>query len=268
MITAVVPAQSEEYRVGRVLESLLAIDSIAEIFIILNGSDKTTRNVAESYLQLYPCKISLVSFAAPLGIDVPRAVGAKLAYARGADYALFIDGDMVGEIYRQLKSFLQKAVRKQLDLALLDCYPDEKHLIKLQEPVFFWRYRLNRELGLVESLNIATPSHGLHIVSRRMLASVPWQDFAVPPTLLVHSVLSGYRVEIAGQIAHIELGSSVKNPAHNRLIIDTIIGDCLEALCLWQHRPRSRYYDGKLYTGYHDRRRFDLLEQFLAGRMM
>ena len=77
MITAVVPAQSEEYRVGRVLESLLAIDSIAEIFIILNGSDKTTRNVAESYLQLYPCKISLVSFAAPLGIDVPRAVGAS-----------------------------------------------------------------------------------------------------------------------------------------------------------------------------------------------
>ena len=61
-----------------------------------------------------------------------------------------------------------------------------------------------------------------------MLASVPWQDFAVPPTLLVHSVLSGYRVEIAGQIAHIELGSSVKNPAHNRLIIDTIIGDCLK----------------------------------------
>ena len=59
MITAVVPAQSEEYRVGASLSRCwLSIPS--QKYSLFSTARQTTRNVAESYLQLYPCKISLV----------------------------------------------------------------------------------------------------------------------------------------------------------------------------------------------------------------
>ncbi|HHX73693.1 MAG TPA: glycosyltransferase family 2 protein [Firmicutes bacterium] len=268
MIAAVVPVHMEEYRVGRVLASLLSLNTVSRIFVILNGSNElTAKEVQHAYAQ-HREKIVLVSFAAPLGIDIPRAVGARLAYAAGADYTVFVDGDMVGEITTELEDFIGTTMRLELDLALLDCYPDKTVLADLTQPLFYWRALLNRELGLFAEVNIATPSHGFHAVSRRMLRDTPWNDFAVPPTLLTHAVRLHYRTGIAGTIPHAQLGSSVKNVTHNRLIVDTIIGDCIEALCLWQHRPRMRSSGDKVYIGYHDRRRFDLLQQFLAGLSM
>lgn len=268
MFAAVVPAHQEEFRLGRVLDSLLTIPEIRNIIVVLNGSNEITRKVADQYYLDHPGKITLVAFQDPLGIDVPRAVGAKLAAAVGASLTLFVDGDMVGEISAELKTLLTNAVKYSLDLALTDCYPDKKATVNLQEPTFYWRFFLNQELGLLEKIKIATPSHGPHVISRRMLSHVPWEDFAVPPTLLVHAVRNNFRIGIAAAIPHILLGSSLKNQTHSQLITDTIIGDCLEALCMARHKPRDRYYQGKLYLGYHSQRRFDLLKQFLAGRNM
>lgn len=268
MIAAVVPAYQEEYRLGRVLDSLLAIKMIKNIIVILNGSNEITRKVADKYYLDYPKIITLVSFQDPLGIDVPRAVGAKLASGAGASYTLFVDGDMVGEISCALKTLLNNTIKHSLDLALTDCYPDKKATANLQEPIFYWRYFLNQELGLLEKIKIATPSHGPHVISHRMLSHVPWEDFAVPPTLLVHAVRNNFRIDIATAIPHIQLGSSLKNQIHSQLITETIIGDCLEALQMARYQPRTRYHKGKLYLGYHSQRRFDLLKQFIAGRNM
>jgi len=268
MIAAVVPVHMEEYRVGRVLASLLSASTVSRIFVILNGANEVTvKQVQQAYAQ-HEEKIVLVSFAVPLGIDVPRAVGARLAYAACAEYTVFVDGDMAGENATGLERFINTTVRLGLDLALLDCYPDKTVLADLTQPLFHWRALLNRELGLYEEVNIATPSHGFHAVSRRMLRNTPWADFAVPPTLLTHAVRLRYHTGIAGTIPHAQLGSPVKNMTHNRLIVDTIIGDCIEALCMWHHRPRTRSWGNKVYIGYHDRRRFDLLQQFLAGLSM
>jgi len=199
---------------------------------------------------------------------VPRAVGAKLAYAAGADYTLFVDGDMVGEISCELKILLDNTIKYDLDLALTDCYPDKKAATNLQGPLFYWRYFLNQELGLLEKIKISTPSHGPHVISHRILSNIPWEDLAVPPTLLVHAVRKNFRTGIAVAIPHIQLGSSLKNQTHSQLITETIIGDCLEALHMARSQPRSRHFNGKLYLGYHSQRRFDLLEQFIAGRNM
>ncbi|NLM46240.1 MAG: glycosyltransferase family 2 protein [Firmicutes bacterium] len=268
MIAAVVPVHMEEYRVGRVLTSLLSANTVSRIFVILNGANEVTaKQVQQSYAR-HEEKLVLVSFALPLGIDIPRAVGARLAYAAGADYTVFIDGDMAGEFAAELESFINTTVRLELDLALLDCYPDKAVLTDQAQPLLYWRALLNKELGLYDKINIATPSHGFHAVSRRMLRDIPWADFAVPPTLLTHAVRLHYRTGIAGTVPHAQLGSSIKNMTHNLLIVDTIIGDCIEALCIWHHRPRTRSWGNKTYIGYHDRRRFDLLQQFLAGLSM
>ena len=268
MIVAIVPAQNEEYRLGRVLQHLLSIKYFSRIFVILNGSNKLTLQEAEQMQQQHPQCITLISFSLPLGIDVPRAVGANLAYTSGADYVLFVDGDMVGEYTAEITELLETAIRTELDLALLDCYPHLTELTTFTEPLFYYRHLVNQQLGLEEQIRIATPSHGPHLISRRLLQVVPWEDYAVPPTLLVHAVRHQLKIALAAAIPHAQLGSSIKNELHNKLITDTIIGDCLEALCMINHRPRSRYHAGKLYIGYHDSRRFDLLRQFLAGRIM
>jgi hypothetical protein len=92
---------------------------------------------------------------------------------------------------------------------------------------------------------------------------------AVPPTLLVYAKkYNPINVSIAGTIPHVLLGSSIKDQRHSELIIDTIAGDCLEALCLYRNQSRQRIYNDTKYLGYNNDRRFDLLREYLAGRYM
>ncbi|MCW3489103.1 glycosyltransferase family 2 protein [Dethiobacter alkaliphilus] len=268
MLTAVVPALNEEQRIGCVLRRLLRIEDIKIIYVILNGSNIATRHEVDELYRQNRQKITVVTFTKPLGIDVPRAVGAKLAYCGGATYTLFVDGDLVGDITKDLSLFINNSVKKQLDLALTDCYPHKPISNLLNEPMFFYRKYLNQILKIEHKINIASPSHGPHMVSRRLLRLVPWEDFCIPPTLLAYAVLHKLQINIAGIIPHACLGSQIKNGTHTQLIVDTIAGDCLEAACLAKNISRSRTYEGKTYLGYHQQRRFDLLHQFLAGRLM
>ncbi|MBS4031900.1 MAG: glycosyltransferase family 2 protein [Clostridiales bacterium] len=268
MFAAVVPVHNEEARVGSLLRRLQNIEEISKTYVILNGSNRSTVEEVESVYRRNKQKITLVSFKDPLGIDVPRAVGAQLVYTFSMCHAIFIDGDLVGEITKDLRGLIATARLNKLDLALTDCYPEKKALEAVSEPMHFFRRLLNQELGLQSRLGIATPSHGPHIVSRRLLPLVPWDDYAVPPMLLAHAKCNNLNIGIAGVIPHGLLGSSIKNQTHSQLIIDTIAGDCLEALSVLHHQPRNRSFEGKTYLGYHKQRRFDLLQQFLGGRLM
>jgi len=263
MLTAIVPVKNEEERIGLLLQRLLSMEQVRQILVILNGSNEETRLEAEGVFLQAAAKIKLISFKEPLGIDVPRAIGARLALIGGLPYALFVDGDLVGEFMTELRELIVNSVSRRLDLALVDCYPYGQ---ALTGPLFHFRRLLNEELGFWPKLGIATPSHGPHLVSRRLLSAVPWEDFAVPPTLLVHARQNRLQVGIAGAIPHLQLGSSIKDTRHSQLIVDTISGDCLEALCLAGSRPRHREYAGKIYLGYHAGRRFDLLQTFLSGQ--
>jgi glycosyltransferase involved in cell wall biosynthesis len=264
MICAIVPVHNEESRVGRLLKRLLTLPPIQRIFVILNGSNLLTQEEVAAVYNMYPLRIRTVQFAEPLGIDVPRSVGARLALRAGAGYALFVDGDMVGEITGELWELLKFTSARKPDLALTDCYPDPPAAELLKKPHFLFRRLLNHALGYEASIGIASPSHGPHLVSRRMLMAIPAAEFSVPPTLLVYAHRFRMNVQVAGAIPHLRLGSQIKNGIHNRLIVDTVSGDCLEALCMAQNRPRSRQHNGKLYIGYHSHRRFDLLARYLS----
>ncbi|MBS4008415.1 MAG: glycosyltransferase [Clostridium sp.] len=268
MFAAVVPVHNEELRVGGLLRRLLALPSITKIFVVENGSNQSTQAEVESVYHENTAKISVLRFKEALGIDVPRAIGAKLVYESTAAHALFIDGDLVGEITSQLSEILAKTAAESPDLALVNCYPQSPPIETLNEPLFFFRRLLNKELGIYNDIGIASPSHGPHLVSRRLLSLTPWEDFCVPPTLLVHASFANLDIRIVGEIPHICLGSQIKNSTHSKQIVDTIAGDCLEALALAKKETRSRNYEGKAYLGYHKKRRLDLLQQFLAGHLL
>jgi glycosyltransferase involved in cell wall biosynthesis len=138
MIYAVVPVFNEESRVGRLLGHLLALPALDQICVILNGSNERTRAEVKEVQRACPWRIRVVCFEQPLGIDVPRAVGAVLALGEGADYTLFIDGDMVGEITADLSALLAGALREKVDLALTDCYPHPPAAELRNEPLFYF----------------------------------------------------------------------------------------------------------------------------------
>ncbi|MBS4023281.1 MAG: glycosyltransferase family 2 protein [Dethiobacter sp.] len=268
MLAAIIPVRNEESRIGRLLLRLRLIKDISRIIVVLNGSDQFTIDEVEAVYRLDPFKMVNVHFPIALGIDVPRAVGAYLAYTSGMSHVLFMDGDLIGEITEDLNSFINASLSRKLDLSLVNCYPGKSGEISSNELMICFRHLLNRELKLDGELGSASPSHGPHLVSRRLLEAVPWNDFAVPPTLLVHARQNNLKIGIGGDIPHARLGSSIKSQLHCDLIVDTIAGDCLEALCLWRRVPRARGHGGRIYRGYHPERRFDLLNEFLSGHRM
>lgn len=259
MIIAVVPAQNEEKRIGVVLHQLLNL-KIDRIVVVLNGSQDNTLRIIQRFKS---SRVEIIHFKESLGIDVPRAVGAKYACKLGARHVLFVDGDLVGNIGYELNLLMENCVKNHLDLALTNCYPTPPQPCYLTKIIIYFRQLLSQETGLMNTIDISTPSHGPHIISHRLLETIPFKSFAVPPVEMVLALKQGFTIAIGVEIPHSRLGSSIKSVKHSQMIAQTIAGDCLEALCVYRGEPRSRKYNGIDYIGYHHTRRWGLLETFL-----
>ncbi|MGB3933508.1 MAG: glycosyltransferase [bacterium] len=258
MLAAVVPAKNEEKRIAQVLRSLRSLGPDI-ILPVVNGC--TDGTLDEIQALGWP-EIKVVYFRESLGIDVPRAVGARTARDLGAECVLFVDGDMVGDLAPALQDLVE-AVGSGAALALTNCYPSFASLSHLSRLVLAFRYRLNRSCGLADKIGVASPSHGPLAVSREFLLRVPLQTLAIPPVALVTAHLYGLPIKVAATIPHAKLKSAIKDDQHAQLVADTIIGDCLEALCIYQGKPPSRSYCGREFLGYHPQRRWDLLADYL-----
>lgn len=259
MITMVVPARNEAGRIATVLQNLGTLP-VDHIIVVANGSkDATMREI----LQLRLPKLQIIYFNECLGIDVPRAIGAKVALSLGSDVIAFVDGDMVGTFNENLMELVDGVLLKHMDVALTNCYPSPPRHIERYNPTFQWRLNLNKELGLEKKVGLATPAHGPHAVSRRLLETIPFRELAIPPVVLALARVHKLKIDVATTIPHYRLGSSIKNQIHTNKIIDTIVGDCLEAIALFHNQSRTRQWQNTTYTGYHSERRFDLLELFL-----
>jgi len=260
LICAVVPAQNEAGRVGKVVEKLLMLP-VDMVIPVVNGSiDETLAETAA-----FPGeKVKPLFYKEALGLDIPRAIGSAYALKIGATAVLFVDGDMARVPVNVLQK-LKAAVTGSVDLALTDCYPPEAP--PPETPVtrllLSFRQELNRCLGMPQ-LGSASPAHGPHAVSLRFLKTVPLVELAVPPVALCLAIRAGLKVAVAASIPHNELGSASRGNLHGMRIATTIIGDYLEALAVCRGRPRSREKDGVYYDGYDSQRRRDILRAFIA----
>ena len=260
MISVVVPARNEAGRIATVLQNLGTLP-VDHIIVIANGSkDATMREI----LNLRLPKLQIIYFHDCLGIDVPRAIGAKVALSLGSDVVAFVDGDMVGTFNENLMELAEGITLKHLDLALTNCYPSPPRHIERYNPTFQWRLNLNKELGLEKKIGLTSTAHGPHAVSRRLLETIPVREIAVPPVVMALARQAKLRLDVATTIPHYRLGSSIKNQIHTNKIIDTIVGDCLEAIAVFRGEPRTRQWQNSTYLGYHSERRFDLLDLFLS----
>ena len=140
---------------------------------------------------------------------------------------------------------LVKAAGSGAALALTNCYPSFASFSHLSGLVLAFRRKLNKSCGLDDKIGVASPSHGPLAVSREFLCRVPLQTLAIPPVALVTAHLYNLPIEVAATIPHARLKSAIKDDEHAQLVADTIIGDCLEALCIYQGRPPARSYSGR-----------------------
>ena len=255
MFAVVIPAKNEEKSILATLTTILRLP-VSYIILVLNGCTDQTFELSRS---IPDNRIHLLYFSDPLGIDIPRAIG-----------ALFVDGDMSGDIYQNLLT-LVSSVESGIDVALTNCYPYIPHRHKLANLVLKFRSKLNLELDLFKSLGLATPTHGPHALSQRALHSLPLEAIAIPPLTLYWAKEMDLIIKVATSIPHESLHSPRKHRRHARLIAETIIGDCLMGLALIQNESPTRSLGKHNLMGYHLERRFDLLhcwEQSLKSQDM
>jgi len=261
VLYAVLPARNEAARIEQAIRTVRAI-GCEKLVVVANGCVDDTLAVVR---RLQGADLTLLAFRAPLGVDVPRAVGAAYAYAQGASHVLFYDGDLVGAHADALRQLVTSAQRFAVDLALTDPYGTTHAFDPGRDLMLKLRAELNRRLGLEPRLGLSNPAHGPHVLSRRLLAQLDVQALAQPPLVLLHAAQLGFHIDALAHIPHPRLGSAHKGPAHSLRIRDTIIGDLLEALAHCEKRPVHRTHRGEFFDGYHSERRFDLLERFVQS---
>ncbi|BAF58263.1 MAG: glycosyltransferase family 2 protein [Pelotomaculum sp.] len=261
MLAAVVPARNEEKSIKKIIDTLLGLP-FDLIIPVINGCTDNSYGIV---MQIKSPRVAPLYFKEPLGIDVPRAMGAKAALDKGATAVLFLDGDMDGDIAASLAELIAK-VNNGADMALTNCYPGEYQVRTslLASFVLKVRSKLNREINLEHVIGAASPSHGPHAVSRRLLLSIPLKEVAMPPVTLALAAKKGLSVCVGTAVPHRALGSPDKDPAHSERIAETIIGDCLEAIRVYKNKKRHRSLGAVEYNGYNSCRRWDLLDDFLG----
>jgi len=262
---AVIPAMNEAKNLSKVI-CKLPKDSLDLVIPVLNGCTDNSLLV----LGKINCPIlAPLCFNDTLGIDIPRAVGIIAASEFKVTGVLFLDGDMHRVSTEVLRKLIRAVRDKGTDLALTNCYPYyvNKNLSAVATCLLRIRDNLNRHLNISDRIGSATPSHGPHAISGRLLKSVNPEDFAVPPRLLLRATLAGLKIEVEAETPHSLLGSSLRSTEHCQNIVETIIGDCLEVLQAKDGQPGNRILNGRKYIGYHNHRRWDLLEGFLKGHI-
>ncbi len=213
MIAAVIPAYNEEDSIGHVLDALAHLFTLDTVIPVLNGCTDHTRQV------------------------VAQAV-------------LFVDGDFRGDFSSCLQDLLCAVVHKDCDLALTNCYPYIGYRSETAKAVLYYREQLNRKLGLFSSVGLATPSHGPHCVSRRLLETVGFDCLSTPPLMLAKAAESHLNIRVAARLDDTQWTSAQRGDLHNQKIADTIIGDCIAARQYFCHQPITREENGIVYLGY------------------
>ena len=253
MIVAVIPAKNEAENIRGTLNNLRNLP-IDRIIPVLNGCTDDTKGVILNH----PLnrKVLLLEYANPLGVDVPRVLGAKKAYEIGARAVLFLDGDMQGDLTIPLFKLIKAVVNEECDLALTNCYPYIGYRSAVAQKVLSYREQLNRTLNVFTKLGLATPSHGPHCVSKRLLETIDIDSLAIPPLAMAMAVEKRLNIRVATCLNDDQWASAQRGDKHNQLIADTIIGDCIQAMQYHLKQPMDRSADGQVYLGYHPWRHF------------
>lgn len=249
----VVPVMNEEESLISTINALKS--SITDkIMLVANGCSDITLNIINSLLTE---NIEALFFRDPLGYDVPRAIGAYYAYQDGATSISFIDSDMHHINVSVVDELFYRLEFENDDMVLVETIQSSGNN-KEKNILAAYIRELNVNLSLYTSIGYATPSIGPHGISRLLLDTIGMHPLAIPPLSLALGKKHNLRISAPINIPINIVSSNIKDELHARLIMDTIIGDCIYSWNNFNANTRSEKRD--IYIGYHNSRRIDLLK--------
>ncbi|GGA05553.1 hypothetical protein GCM10008018_59450 [Paenibacillus marchantiophytorum] len=217
-VGAVVCVMNEERTIVKVLEQLNRLP-LDEIIIIVNGSNDHTLEKVKAHSQAL-----IVHYPDPLGHDVGRAIGAKLAQS---DILLFLDGDFVVGA-EKLLPFIY-AIERGHDLALNNISPYLPTFSQWDSVTVMKRF-LNVSMKRPD-LNANSLTAVPHALSRKAITQMGCAELMVPPKAQVNAILNGLRITAPASINVVSVNRIRKmNKGRNNPVARLIIGDHVEAL--------------------------------------
>lgn len=244
---------------GAHMESIISEaekSSADRVLIVENGSEDESFDVIKKNLT---AKTNILYVNMPLGHDIPKAAGLYFSILDEGEHFVFYDGDMIG-VTKDDIDVMFKALEAGTDLILTDCYYDGDLPSGLAAYVLAFRRMLNKELNIFGSIKYASPSHGPMGLSKKLALSVPIEYMGIPPLVLVYAVKNNFKVDIGLKKLHADLGSKEREEKQRLKMAETLVGDCIYAMKTSKDYIPNRKYDGIEYTGFHEDRRFDILE--------
>ncbi|WP_248930970.1 glycosyltransferase family 2 protein [Paenibacillus hamazuiensis] len=227
-VSAVMAVMNEEKSVMEVLHELHRLP-LEEIIIVVNGtSDSSFRSVREGSSAL------IVHYDEPLGYDVGRAVGAKLA---SSEIVLFLDGDIPVPA-EQLIPFIA-AVDRGTDVALNRISPF-LGTFDQWDSVSMMKQFLNRILGRSD-LSADSLTAVPHAISRKALDTIGAGALMVPPKAQALAIAKGLKVQSPWSV-DVVFHNKTKplNTGRHNPVEEMIVGDHIEAIVTMQELAGER----------------------------
>jgi glycosyltransferase involved in cell wall biosynthesis len=217
-VAAIISAMNEEETIPELLRQLERLPFHEVIFVVNGSRDRTFSLVRE-----HPRAI-ILHYAAPLGHDVGRAIGARVS---SADILLFLDADMMLSA-EQWVPFVH-AIDQGMDVALNDVNPYLGTFNK-RDHVSMMKEFLNRSLRR-KDLGAASLTAVPHAMSAEAARRIGHSNLSVPPKAHVIALQSGLRV---GKVAGVDVFTRNRlrssNTGERNTVAEMIIGDHVEAL--------------------------------------
>ena len=218
-VSIIVPARNESATIGRVVRSAKAAFRRCEVIVIVNGSQDHTAYVARR------AGARVIKFLYPLGHDVGRAIGAKMA--RG-QILLFMDGDFVIPAAK-LRAFIKPILRGQeIVLNRYSGYADARRIHSTSEA----KRLLNKWLGRPDLLGSSLTSVP-HAMTKSAAERIGFHQLAVPPKAYVKALQLGISATQGPfvPVAQWNRRRPIRQGYYN--IERMILGDHVEAMHEW-----------------------------------
>jgi len=225
---AVVTVRNEEAAIRQVLREL-ALLPLDDTTVVINGSSDHSFKYAREFEG-----VTIVHEPSALGLDVGRALGAKMT---DADIVLFMDGDFPVPA-PELAAFLY-AVDQGVDVALNDVMPYLSSFAHW-DAVSRVKQFLNSALGR-EDLGANSLTCIPHALSRKAIQTIGVQTLAVPPKAQAAALNARLTaVAVASINVFAKNRRRKQNTGADNPVARLILGDHIEALHSLQYSGGSR----------------------------
>ncbi|WP_229263799.1 glycosyltransferase [Cohnella cholangitidis] len=217
-IAAIVTVMNEKDTIPSVLEQLHRLPLHEMIFVVNGSTDESFEMIRNQ------SRAMIVHYHEPLGHDVGRAIGAKLAES---EILLFLDGDFP-VFAEHLVPFIE-AIEQGLDIALNNITP-YIGLFSHRDYVTTVKEFVNRSMARAE-LGANSLTAIPHAMKKLAAEQIGYSNLAVPPKAQVIAMAKGLKI---GSPTSVDVMTRnrirARNVGLNNAVSHMILGDHVEAI--------------------------------------